>query len=167
MKSHEIVGVAVRLLAVALVFDAIGTAAISLQVVEAGVPQSLVAVSVSVGLMLAFAILIWHLNIALARWLLSGEASTTGNSGSWTIDDLYTCGLVLLGTYFLFLAIDDAVGLAIVAALRPELQDGQPMSPGETAAIVSASLRFLGALGLILGSRGIVGLIRKLRIAGL
>ena len=165
MKLEHIVALAVRLFAIALAVYALRNG-ISL------VPYfhdqewqiASYAYAALVACFLLLAIYLWYFPLTVSRRLVAFREPGEADIGSATSDELQIIGFTILGIYLLFYVLSDVIYWGFIWFISNRNQ-GVPieLSLEQVASMLSTAIELVFVLFLILGAKGIVRLIRKLR----
>lgn len=167
MKPEQTVALCVRLFAIALAFSA-------LRLVSAWAPyigaedmglSQVIGVFLTL-LIVTFVVLLWIFPSFVARRIVPVSAAETPKR-TWAVDELYGCGFVLLGAYFLFHGLSDGIYWVgyLIALARNQLGLIRHTYQ-ETLSIIVTAIEILASIAIILGARGITKLVFKLRYVG-
>lgn len=109
--------------------------------------------------MLISGLLLWRFSRIIATRLFSESDSSISSEGRFTKEDIQGIGISMIGIYVLAFAIPDLV--QVIVSVR-----SQEVSQDVVGDISRAFTQLAIGLGLFLGFRGIVGLGRVFRKAG-
>jgi hypothetical protein len=164
MKPVQIVAIAVRLFAITLIFGALRYVARWGPYVGDEEGRFLWVFGISLtAFTLIIALLLWKFPNAVARRIVPRFADD-GSAHSWTVDELYGCGFVLLGVYFLFYSVSDGIfwAMHLVSLSRDKLGLVQH-TDADTFSIVITGLEISASIAVIIGARGLTNLVFRLR----
>jgi hypothetical protein len=168
VSREDIVAIAVRLFAVYLVMTSVRLAAGLFQFASMGGDQGygMVAMAATVLPMLAAAALLWFFPLTVSRSLLPvvKQPLPALSPDARTFEEV---GLTLIGIWLVAMALSDAAHWTLFAAMMARTDDQTIwLSPDQKANIIVTFLELGLGAWLVLGVRGIVGTIRRLRGQG-
>jgi len=168
MRLVQIVGLVVRVFAVFLVVNNLFYAA---RVIDYAMSKPDHYIAMALNLVLAFvptfvAIFLWFFPLAVATKLIPdvGNASVQAPMGA---EELEVVAYSVVGLWVLTAALPDALYWAVLyyrAKADPAMSPNLP--PASIAAMLLTGGKLVLGIWLMLGSRGLVGLIRRIRYAG-
>jgi hypothetical protein len=128
------------------------------------------AVWISWGFSILFfitAIILWTFPNLIAKKIISWDVEET-NKEKTSAEEIEVVGFSLIGLFYLYYAISDLVYWAIFTLFIQKSYDVPvDLSIEQKVNIIVTVVEFLFALIIILRARGLVGLLRKIRNAGL
>ncbi|WP_316365616.1 hypothetical protein [Candidatus Thiodiazotropha sp. CDECU1] len=168
MGKDEIVAIAVRLFSVALAIYGLknlpGMVAYFNQEEMQGAVYAFTGITV---LIFVIALLLWHFPLSVAKKIIPKNNSTI-KATEWNSNELLICGLIILGVYFLFYVVSDAIYWFYVWKYSISFEGSRiELNIDQVASIYATIGEFVVVIILLLGSSGIANLIMKLRHAGI
>ena len=163
MKLEHIVALAIRLFALAIAYEAfksVFTLFINMRDINSGFAiTAYVGTSISLVLL---SLILWNFPTIVARKIANFPALDEKEINSDIADRLLQTGLIILGVYFFFYVISDFAlwGILLVSMLQ---HNDLVLSLDQKAAIFATFVELGLALGLTLGSKRVVQLIKSLR----
>lgn len=168
MRKEELMGVVVRLFAVAMaiyVVTRLPAMAGYLGQTQGPVAYQVVFLLIA-ALLLAVAALFWAFPVIVARGLLL-QSRDEGPLLPWTSEEVLSVGFILIGIYLGFGVISDALyWLFSWFAWRANQLDFSSFPPEARASVYVTAIEFVIVLFLVFGSRGLAHLILSARSAG-
>ncbi len=164
VSREDVVAICTRLFAIFLALVAVRSG-VQAAVQNIGQIDRVIWLLAESALPLAVAILLWLFPLTVARKLLPVmRTDRTPISSEGT--PLIEIGCTLLGLWLLAAAISDAVYWSAYLFLAFRLGDVHAISPESKGAIIATVVELAVALWLLLGYNGILGAIRRFRVAG-
>lgn len=122
---------------------------------------------VFLGLSVIVVLLLWAYPKSIAGKLAPDEPDSA-EERKWSALELYGCGFVLLGSFFLFRGVSDGIYwvMYLVALSRDNVGIIQH-SYEQTFSIIVTVIEIFASVAIILGAEGITRFIFKLRYGGL
>lgn len=181
MKTTEIITIALKLMAVYLIITGLTTLPTALASLFAAVSSTdmdalfLIAAPLHGLIYLAAGALLWSFSPKVARLIEGDIPQFEREDNEFTVATALSCGLIILGFFVLSEALPSLLRIA-VASLRPSLDDnftkvianatGVRKSIIPWSDIIAMMTRVALSIWLILGARGIVAFLKKVRYAG-
>ncbi|MFA5517201.1 MAG: hypothetical protein WDA20_13025 [Desulfuromonadales bacterium] len=181
MKNAEIIIIALKLLAVHLIITgliSLPTALASvIAVISSTDTDALFFIASSLHGLIYFAAgaLLWSFSPMVARLIEGDIPQFEREDNEFTVSTVLTSGLIILGFFVLSDALPSLMRI-VIAVIKPSLDDNFTQvianATGAREAIIpwSDSIAMIGRIAfgvwLILGSRGIVAFLKKVRYAG-
>ncbi len=167
MNKEEIVAIAVRLFAVALAIYGLnklpGMAIFFKQEGMQGAAYAFAGIS---SLIFVIALFLWFFPSSVAAKIIPKSKSPT-EAAKWNKEELLTCGFIILGIYFLFYTLSDAIYWFYIWKYSVYFEGTRiELNVDQMARIYATVAEFVIVVLLLLGSRGIANMILKLRYAG-
>ncbi len=164
MKPDQLIALCVRLFAIALLFYTLRSLVNLTWFLEANdIPGARYAYVGVLAVVIVVTILLWLFPFSVARRIVPEEIGLNLDH-RWTESELYGCGFVLLGAYFLFGSVSDALyWIWFLLNLSREQIALEQITSEQIASIVLTVAEMLAAIGLILGSTGLTKIIYKIR----
>ena len=168
VKPEQIVALCVRLFAIVLGFNALRSVASMLIIhsENSGIDKYQIAIFSFLVTMLFIVVMLWIFpNIIAKKIIPVGFNDISGQP--WSVDEMYGCGFVLLGTFFLFKSLSNTISFLMYVAVSVH-NSIEPfhLSQQNISVILIDSIEIFASLALIIGSRGITRLIFKIRYGG-
>lgn len=168
MRKEQVVGLALRLFAIFLFIQALRQAAALIPYLAdsatARVSLSLVVVSTLVPV--AIAVFLWLLPLTIATKLIPGVNAKEPRS-TLTATEIASVAFPVLGLWVLTSAVPDTFYWAMFIYIVKSSDVGRPeLSPENIGNIVATVVELLIGFWLLLGSKGVFGLLKRLRYAG-
>jgi hypothetical protein len=168
LTAQQVVAIAARLLSIWIFLGALRTVSgvVGSTPIANGSEGFLIILFVLIVELFA-AVFLWKFPLFVARKLVTNDGSETEHK-TLTSSSLYSAGFVLMGFYFLYWALSDAV---YWYAYWYQFRDMDPNSAiavfgvQEKALMVSTFAEFLFSLFLIFGAKLLSGYIHKIRYA--
>lgn len=169
MNRKEIVAIAVRLFAIALAVYGINNLPGMVMFFERDNSQSAAYAYAFAGvsaLIFVIAILLWFFPYTVASSILPKNYSKI-QPDNWNQESVLTCGLILLGIYFFYYVISDAVYWFYISRYSLSFEGSVlKLNLDDIAKIWATAVEFLVSMLLIFGSKGIANIILKMRYVG-
>ena len=164
MSPIHIIALIARLFAIALFLIAIRDLAAALLVADDPVTtKSLFPLYSAAIASLIAAAMLWFFPLTVAKKIYPVKLKETSHE-SLTSDDFYSLGFIILGSFLLFYVLSDAIYWLVLVTLGNREASGYfVLNLENKAAMITTAFEFLIAMYLILGSSGIVNLIKKVR----
>jgi len=168
MSPHQLVALAVRLFAIWLFLYTIRQL-IPLTYVfrtpDFELPQMMFVVFCVV--LLGISVSMWVFPFTISNRIATFSPSSEC-AQSWTTNEVYGIGFVLLGFFLLFFGVSDAVYWIFYLIWIEDMVEGGPgLTLEQKGSITATVVELVFALVLILGSKGLAKMIHKMRYAGL
>lgn len=168
MRKEQVVGLALRLFAIFLLMQALRQAAALIPYLadSATGRVGLGVVLVSTLVPVAIAAFLWLLPLTIATKLIPGVNAKEPRS-TLTATEIASVAFPILGLWVLTSAIPDMFYWATFAYIVKSSNVGRPeLSPENIGNIVATGVELLIGFWLLLSSKGVVGLLKRLRYAG-
>lgn len=167
MNRKEVVAVAVRLFSIVLFLYGLKYFLQSITVFfEQGDLEIAAYVYTGFSILIALiALLFWLFPYTIASVVLPKKPLKTG-AVNWNCGNVLSCSFIILGMYFLYYVITDAVYWFYVINYSNNFGIAMELTSDNRASIFSTVIEFVMSVFLILGSSGIARLILKMRGRG-
>lgn len=168
MKPDQLIALAVRLFAIWLFLFTVRQLVQMVVVFQTNGAEAPQLIFIGFCLfLLALTAFMWFSPFTVSKGISTFHAEPAEQQ-SWTSDEVYGVGFVLLGTMLLFFAISDAVyWLFYLIWIHSQAAGTRELDLDQKGAIFATALELVFAIGLILGSRGLSRLIHRFRYGGL
>lgn len=168
MNKEEIVAIAVRLFAVALAIYGLnnlpGMVVFFNQAETKGTYYIFIALSI---LIFVVALLLWFFPLYVSSRIIP-RSNLIIEKPNWNKEEILNCGFIILGIYFLFHVVSDAVYWFYIWKYSSTFEGARlELNIDQVARIYATIVEFVFVALLIFGSRGIANNILKLRYAGI
>ena len=167
MKLEHIVALAIRLFALAIAYEAfMAVLDLFIYMRDIGSDFAIVAYVGTVISLLLLSVIFWKFPTIIARKIADFPALDEIEINSDVADKLLQTGLIILGVYFLYYVISDLAswGYFLVAIFTSS--DNVVLNLERKSAIFATFVELGISLLLILGSKRVVQLLKKLRYGG-
>ncbi len=167
MKHEQIVALCIRLSSVAVILSAIRYVSGWLPYTDFNDMQTHDVAAMAVAVISIFvAMLLWIMPNCVVRSIVPNGFNDRAKS-HWTDGEIYGCGFVVVGTYYLFKSVSGGLYwiMFLVARSRNPLIVNEP-SYDEKIAILLTIAEIAASLGLILGSTGLAKQVFRVRYGG-
>ncbi|VAX09329.1 hypothetical protein MNBD_GAMMA26-2558 [hydrothermal vent metagenome] len=168
MNRKEVVAIAVRLFSIALAIYGLNNLPGMVMYFDREEFQNAAYVFTGVSsLTFIVAILLWFFPYTVASKILPNE-NPEKQAYSWNREEALTCGFIILGVYFLYYVISDAIYWLYISNYSLSFEDlPVELNADQLARIYATIVEFVITILLIFGSRGIANIILKLRYTGI
>ena len=168
MRKEQVVGLALRLFAIFLFIQALRQAAGLIPFLTDSTPVriGIGVVLVSTLVPVAIAAFLWLLPLTIATKLIPGVSAKEPRS-TLTATEIASVAFPILGLWVLTSAIPDTFHWTMFIYIVKSSDVGRPeLSPENIGNIVATVVELLIGFWLLLGSKGMFGLLKRLRYAG-
>lgn len=168
MKMEQYVAIAVRLFAIGLAIYSIKTLPGMIAFYHQEGTESAMYAFIGISILILFiAAFLWKFPLSTASKIIPRAAPESSQSYNWSEQGILTCGFIILGVYFLYYAVSDSIYWFYIWHYSQSVNGIRiELSPFQVASIITTVFEFFIAIALILGSRGVANIIKKLRHAG-
>jgi len=168
LKLEHIVALVIRLFALAIAYEAL-MSIFNLFVYMRGIDSGF-AITAYVGTaicLILLSIILWRFPTIIARKIANFPALDEIEINSDIADKLLQTGLIILGIYFLYYVISDLASWGYLGISILRTNDNNTIFSADQKAFIFGTFVQLGvSLCLILGSKRVAQLIKKLRYGG-
>jgi hypothetical protein len=167
MTKEQVLGLAVRLFAIFLFVYGLRSLTGVIQLAETASGYSgiwWVAVSYLV-IFVCIALMLWFFPVTVARKILPKDDRKTGET-EISLKDIDVVAYSILGVWLLATTIPDVIYWLLVLATLEHKGLIPYMTHSRLASVIATIIQFGIGIWLMLGAKGLRGLIRKLRYAG-
>ena len=168
-RFYQIIGVIVRITAIFIVIRTISyfPNLFAFTVYETETVKLYIFTVLYILLVLGIALVLWKFPLIISRKIVP-EVKTEDKITDVAFEQVQVGLISILGIGIIVFSLSDLLyWYSYLQALKAASDPGFPIGPGIYASLYSSILELMLGILLVLGSKGIVGLVTKLRYAGL
>ncbi len=164
MKPVHVIALVARLFAIALFLVAVRDLSAAIWVADdPTATHKLIPLYAASIASLVVAAMLWIFPFSIANKIYPVKNEEQSHR-SLSSNELYSLGFIILGLYLLFFVLSDAIFWLLLVVMGARETPGYPIMTLENKAqMITTAIEFVIAMFLILGSNGVVSLVRKFR----
>ena len=161
MTKNEILGLAMRIAAILLIFSAINKALATIPVLSRVGDLSMIAI---VLFPLAFAIVVWKYAFLISEYLLPPKTAENAKVLKWGLSEVQEAAYTIIGVYFVSDNIPEGVYLLSLVIHNASITaDLEMVDLSISTRCILTEIKLIIGFWLIFGAKGLVDFIRKVK----